>query len=221
MAKTSIMDIKQELIVFLRNQDLISISDRGVTTSQDTGTFASASTHTLATNPTLVKNVRDITIATTALTFGTDYTVNYSTGVITFIAAQTGAYTINYDQGSTDRLFPDFPQPYLNISDFPRISVDIISGATSEFGIGATPTQSEYIITIVCYDAKQTNVENMIAAVRSDILDNKKNFFYIPFLTVTTMGPLLITPFGKNKILQRNQDIMARFIFESWEHIKK
>jgi hypothetical protein len=32
------------------------------------------------------------------------------------------------------------------------------------------------------------------------------------------MGPLLVTPFGQNKIMQRNQDIMARFIFEQWKH---
>jgi len=35
-----LMDMKQELVVFLRNQDILTISERGVTTSQDTGTFA-------------------------------------------------------------------------------------------------------------------------------------------------------------------------------------
>ena len=214
MAKTSLWDIKQELVVFLRNQDLISIGTRGVTTSTDTGTFSAASTHTLATNPTLVKNVRSVTRGT-LLVFGTDYIVNYATGVITFTVAQTGAYTIIYDQGSNDKIFPDFPQPYLKIADFPRIAVDIISGATSEFGIGADVSQSEYIVSIVCYDKDQDDVEALIAAVRSDILDNKKNFYYIPFLTITSMGPLLITPFGQNKIMQRNQDLMVKFIFES------
>ena len=214
MAKTSIWDIKQELVVYLRNKDIISISDRGVTTSTDTGTFASAATHTLATNPTLVKNIRSVTRGS-LLVFGTDYTVNYTTGVITFTAAQTGAYTIIYDQGATDRIFPDFPQPYLKLVNFPRVAVDIISGSSSEFGIGATPTQSEYIISITVYDKDQSDVEEMIADIRSNFIDDKKNFFYIPFMTITSMGPLLITPFGQNKIVQRNQDIMVRFIFES------
>ena len=215
MAKTSIMDIKQELIVFLRNQDLISISDRGVTTSQDTGTFASASTHTLATNPTLVKNVRDITIATTALTFGTDYTVNYSTGVITFIAAQTGAYTINYDQGSTDRIYPDFPQAHLKIKDFPRIAVDILGASSNEYELGAGSTYSEYDMTIVGYDKDQSDVEQIIASIRSNMMSNKKTFYYSPFVTPTGMGALLISPFGENKIFQRNQDFKIRFIYDS------
>ena len=214
MTKYSIWDIKEELVVYLRNKDVISITNRGVTTSQDTGTFSAAATHTLATNPTLVKNVRDITIATNLLTFGTDYTVNYKTGVITFTTAQTGAYVINFDQGATDRIFPDFPQPYLKLNNFPRIAVDIISGNTTEFGIGANINQSEYIISIVCYDKDQSDVEDMIASIRSNLMDDKKNFYYIPFLTMTSMGPLLATPFGQNKIFQRNQDIMGRFIFE-------
>lgn len=214
MTKTSITDIKRELLIFLRNSDIISIADRGVTTSQDTGTFTSASSHTLATNPTLIKNIRNVNVALTDLTFGTDYTVNYNTGVITFITAQTGAYIIDYDQGSNDKVWFDFPQPYLTLKDFPRIGFDIISGSTTEFGIGANTSQSEYIVSIVCYDKDQDDVENMIANIRSKLLDNKKNFYYIPFLTVTTMGPLLITPFGQNKIMQRNQDLMIKFIFE-------
>jgi hypothetical protein len=214
MVKTSILDIKTELVVFLRNSDIISTSDRGVTTKTDTGTFTSESTYTLSTSPTLVKNVRSVTVASVPLSFGTDYTVNYTNGVISFTSAKTGAYSIVYDYGATDRIFPDFPQPYLTLNKFPRIAVDIISGTTNEFGIGSSPTQSEYIISIVAYDSDQEDVETMIASIRSTMLDNKKNFYYIPFLTITSMGPLLNTPFGQNKIFQRNQDMMARFIFE-------
>jgi len=214
MVKTSISNIKQELVVYLRNKDIISTTDRGVTTSTSTGTFTSASTYTLAVNPTLVKNVRSVVVDGTTLSYGTDYTVNYVTGVITFTVAQTGAYTIIYDQGTTDKIYPDFPQPYLSLASFPRIAVDIISGATNEFGIGASPTQSEYLVSIVCYDKDQDDVESMLSSVRSNLIDDKKNFYYIPFLTLTSMGPLLSTPFGQNKIMQRNQDLMVRFIFE-------
>ncbi len=59
MSVTNLIDeklIKQELVVFLRNQDVFSTTVRGVTTSQDTGTFSSNSTHTLTTNPTKTNN---------------------------------------------------------------------------------------------------------------------------------------------------------------------
>ena len=136
----SLMDIKQELVVLLRSADLISISDRGVSTETDTGTFSTDLTHLLGTSPTLVKNVRSVVVSASPLSFGTDYLVNYTTGLITFTSAQSGAYTIIYDQGSNDSIFPDFPQPHLKLSDFPRIAVDIIGSTSNEIVIGAAIT---------------------------------------------------------------------------------
>ena len=210
---TSLMNIKQELVVWLRNSDIISIGNRGVPTSQDTGTFASDSTHTLATNPTLVKNVRDVTRGS-LLVFGDDYTVNYTTGVITFTSAQTGSFTINYDQGSSDSIYPDFPQPHLKLDNFPRIAVDIITSSSNEMGIGASLTESEYGVSIVCYDVDQTDVETMVSAVKTQIMADKKSLFYPKFITPTSVGPLLVSEFGRNKIFQRNQDLDVRFNYD-------
>lgn len=214
MAKVTITQIKQEITVFIRNQDIISTSDRGVTTSQDTGTFSGDSTHTLATNPTLCKNVRDVTVAGSLLDFGDDYTVNYTTGVISFTSPQTGAYVINYDQGSTDKIYPDYPQPYLKLSQFPRIAVDVISGITREVELGTASNFTNYIVNIVCYDKDQDDVESIVSAVREDIIDNKKNFYYFPFIGPTALGPLIPSPFGQNKIFQRNQDCEIQFVYE-------
>ncbi len=144
MTNISIWDIKQEVVVFIRNQDIVSISDRGVTTSQDTGTFTAANSHTLATNPTLVKNVRNVDIGGSDLDFGVDYTVSYVTGVISFTTPQTGAYTIDYDQGSTDRIFPDFPQKYLKLNQFPRVAAEIIDAQTKELALGGGSTMTNF-----------------------------------------------------------------------------
>jgi len=211
---TSLMNIKEELVVFLRNQDIISIGNRGVTTSQDTGTFSSDSSYTLATNPTLTKNVRDVTVASVLLEFGTDYTVNYGTGVISFVSAQTGSYTINYDQGSSDSIYPDFPQPHLKLVNFPRIAIDIISSSSNEVGIGAGITQSQYVVSIVCYDKDQTDVENLVSNSKTAIMSNKKNLYYSNFITPSNVGPLLVSEFGKNKIFQRNQDMEVLFNYD-------
>lgn len=210
----TLMNIKQELVVLLRNADLISISDRGVTTSTDTGTFSGAGTWTLAVNPTKAKNVRSIVVDSSPLLFGDDYTVNYTSGVITFVSNQSGAYTIIYDQGTTDRIYPDFPQPHLKINQFPRIAVDIIGSSSNEIGIGAAITESSYTISIVCYDKDQTDVENLVSSCRALIITNKKLLFYSPFITPTSVGPLLISEFGQNKIMQRNQDAEVRFEFD-------
>ncbi|MHA1481846.1 MAG: hypothetical protein ACTSQA_00225 [Candidatus Heimdallarchaeaceae archaeon] len=209
----SLMQIKQELVVALRNESLISISDRGVTTETDTGTFSATSSYTLSTSPTLVKNVRSVVVSASPLSFGTDYTVNYTTGVISFTSAQTGDYTIIYDYGSKDRIFPDFPQPHLKLSDFPRIAVDIINSSSNEIGIGADITESDYTVSIICYATEQTVVEDLVSGVKDFLMANKKNLFYSPFITPTITGPLLVTEFGNNKLLQRNIDADVRFEF--------
>ena len=215
MAKTNLWSIKQELCVFLRNQDILSTSIRGVTTQQDTGTFSDNSSHTLATSPTQVKNVRNVEVASADLNFGSDYTVDYSTGVISFTPNVTGDYVIDYDTGTTDRIFPDFPQADLKLNAFPRIGFDIISGKTEENSLGAQSNMSRYLISIVSYDKDQDNVEQIISNIRTAIQDNKKNFYYSPFITPVSLGPLLPSEFGNNKVFQRNQDCEILFVYET------
>lgn len=210
----SLMQIKQELVVFLRNADILTTTARGVTTSSDTGTFSAAATHTLGTNPTLAKNVRSVVVGGSTLSLGDDYTVNYTTGVITFTVAQTGAYTISYDQGSADKIFPDFPQAHLTLSQFPRVAVDIIGASSNEFGIGAEITQTTYQVSIICYAKDQTTLEDLVSSVKSNLMSNKKNFYYSAFITPTSAGPLLVSEFGEKKIMQRNQDAEVRFSFD-------
>lgn len=208
-------DIKQEICVFLRNNDVLSISTRGVSTEQDTGTFIAANTHTLATNPTLVKNVRNVNVDTTDLTFGTDYTVNYATGVISFTSSQTGDYIIDYDQGTQDRIFPDYPQAYTKISAVPRVGFDIISGLTEELALGGGANITEYIIKVIIYDDDISNVDVVMNTLRKKVMEGKKTFYIFPFITPTAMGTLLPSGWGNGKIFQRDQNFLIRRVVES------
>lgn len=211
----SLMDIKSELVVNLRNQDLISISDRGVTTVTEEFN-GDGNTKQFQFSNTNVKNVRSVTIDAGSMAFGIDYTVDYVNAQINFTVAPgsgTDNVDISLDFGSQDRIFPDFPQPHLKLSDFPRIAVDIISSTSNEIGIGAAITESDYTVSIICYATNQTVVENLVSGVKDFIMANKKSLFYSPFITPTSTGPLLVTEFGQNKILQRNQDAEVRFEF--------
>jgi len=203
--------IKQELVNLMRSNDILSIGTRGVTTEQDTGTFVVAGTHTLETNPTLVKNIRSIVVGGTSLNWGEDYTLDFDTGEITFPSPQYGAYTIDYDVGSTDRIFPDFPQANLALNQFPRIAVDIKGSVATEFGIGAAATQSTYSIAIIAYSKSQEEVETMISAIKTLLMANKKSLHYSAFITPTNVGSLLVSEFGEKKVFSRNQDAEVRF----------
>lgn len=207
--------IKEELVVFLRNEDIISISDRGVNTQIDTGTFSATSNYTVAVNPTLIKNVRTITVAGSPLTRYTDYSVNYDTGVISFRNPQTGAYVIQYDEGSTDRIFPDFPQADLKLSAFPRIAVDIIGGDIMDIDLGASTTRHDYNITIICYSAEVEEMETMVTDVIRAMLINKKTFYYIKYMKTDILGPILNSPDKQNKIVSRSIDFVGKFNYET------
>ena len=108
MTNISKFDVIEELAQFLRNQDVLTTTVRGVTTTTENGTFASDSTHLIA--DTQIKNIRSITRGT-LLALGTDYT--YDTDFddsgtkktkITFTSAQTGSYTATLGYEEIERL---------------------------------------------------------------------------------------------------------------------
>ena len=371
----AITDIKQELVVFLRNSDIFTTTQRGVTTSEDTGTWSAETNHTLATNPTLVKNVRGITdedspeetyetfdsgdlgntnisssfshaqtftigatgsnedfiltdielklskdgtpdddlvisikevdyrgfpvgntlstlsvdegdisdvntsfetfdmpscvlkkgkkyalvltsntspvreysalLDTTAVYSGgnawagvtspdtwtetegaafafkingqkilvpnVEYWVDYSTGVISFENVQIGAYIILYDQGSTDKIYPDFPRDDLSISSYPRIAVDIIAGTSDAFGIGGASFITGYGVSVVAFSYNVGDIETYIQSIRTAFINASNDFYNISFIKPTAMGPLIESPDRSSQILQRSQDFEIMF----------
>lgn len=209
--------VRQELVVFLRNQNIFTTTQRGVTTQSDTGTFASDSSHTLATAPTTARNVRSIVIASVTKKLGTDYTVDYTTGVITFTSAQTGDYTISYDTGGTPKVYPDFPRDDLKISAFPRIGLDIITIPSSAGGLGNVNV-SDISFTVVVYDKKSEDISDYITAIRTAFITAQTSFYYMGiYVKPTSIGPILKSPRekGKDKILQQNIDFVSKFKYET------
>lgn len=206
----NIQDTKNEQVQFLRNSDIFTTSQRGVTTQSDTGTFSSDSTHTLSTNPTTAKNVRSVIIDSNTLTYGKDYTINFLTGVITFTTAQSGDYTISYDTG-TDKIYPDFPRDDLTINSYPRIAVDILNAPFSPFGIGGSSFISDVNMTIVVYDNNSNDLDGYIQTIKDLYVSNSKNFYYLSYVNITMIGPTINSQDKKDEIMQKNIDIIGRF----------
>ena len=210
----NLQNIKTELVNFIRNQDVLTTVQRGVTTYQDTGTFDADSAHTLGNSPTIVKNVRSVVVAAVTLTYGADYTVNFDTGVISFTVAQSGAYTIDYDSGSTDKIYPDFPRDDLTINSYPRIAVDIVGVNTDAFGIGGTEFISNITFTVVVYGDNADLVDTYIQTIRDALISNTKSFNYISFIKPVLTGPLINSPDRSDEIMHRNSDYQGMFSVE-------
>lgn len=206
----NLTNIKTELINFIRNADVLSTTQRGVTTSTDTGTFDAAETHTLETNPTLVKNVRSVTRGT-LLVYGQDYTVNFVTGVISFTTAQTGSYTIIYDQGSRDSIYPDFPRDDLDISSYPRIAADFSGIPADALGIGGTDLISSPRIAIVIYSDSVTDIDTYTQTIKDDMKTNSKLFYYFRYTKLTFISPIIESPDRSAEIMHRNLDYEIMF----------
>lgn len=216
MAKVDLIEVKGELVNFIRNQDILSIATRGVTTvTEEFNGDNSTTTFNLANSTS--KNIRTVTVDAAAQTFGVDFTFDLVAATVTFIVAPpsgTDNVDVTYDFGPTDKIFPDFPMADKKLSDFPRIAVELISGTTAEYALNADGNVTDYIATMVCYSESERQVENMVSDIRQALQDNKKNFFFFPFITPTAMGPPIVVPWGKQKIFQRNQDANVRFIYE-------
>jgi len=220
MAVTNLLNlnqIKQELVVFLRNSDIISIGDRGVATAtaEVIGT-GDAGEVDFALGNADAKNVRFVYLATVAQTFGTDYTVNYTTYTVTFTTPPGSAVevTATYDYGSSDSIYPDFPRTDLGINSYPRIAVAVTSVATDEMGIGGAANINDILLSVYFYANGMVAVDDYIKDARSAFLQNKKTFYYLKFLTPVNESPLINEPARGDKIYTRSMDLRALFNVE-------
>jgi len=208
-------EILKEVTVFIRNSDALSTTIRNVTTATATGTFA-ADTY-LDISVSNVKNIRSITVGGVLKTRYTDYTVNYNYSTtktrITFIAAQTGVYSIPYDYG-TDKIFPDYPKSELKISNFPRVAIDVLSIATDAGGLGNT-NLSQITFSVTAYASKKNDIMDYIRNIRTAFIENQLNFYYLgSYIRPILTGPLIVTEDARDKIFQQNIDFVAPVNYE-------
>ena len=209
---------RQELTVFLRNSDIFTITERGVTTATATGTFAGETS--LLIDVANGKNIRSITVAASPLALGTDYTVDLTfddSGTtkikISFVSAQTGDYSIPYDFG-TDKIWPDFPRDDLSINSYPRVAVDIQDVGSDAFGIGGSDYISDIAISVVVYAQSTEKIDSLISTIREKIMTANSDFFYLRFIKPTGTGPLIQDPDKRQEIMSRNVDFTSAFNVE-------
>lgn len=207
----NIQSVKQEQADFLRNNDVFSTTQRGVTTANATGTLSGTKVITIS--RTNVKNIRSITVGGASKVLGTDWTADYKHAngcVITFEANQTGDYVVSHDYG-TDSIFPDFPRDDLTINSYPRIAVDILNVSIDAFGVGGSQFISNVALTIVVYDDNSDDLDGYIQTIKDLYVSNAKNFYYLKFVKPTLIGPTINSPDKRDEIMQKNLDILGQF----------
>lgn len=217
----NLTNIKREIINYLR----VNLTDPK---SRGTTTLATLSGTGVATdflvNVSTIKGIINVEHpVNTALTYGTDYT--YDTDYddsgtkklkISFTAAPasgTDNIEVNYTYGST-WIYPDYSQVQSTLSDFPRVTVDVLLASTNDDSLDGAHKLTNITISITVNDFKPERLDSIIDEIRGLMLNKQKTFYYSKYITPSNISPLIYTENTNNKIFQRTIDFDSLFNFE-------
>jgi hypothetical protein len=206
--------VEIELVNFVRNQNIVSTTDRGVTTTTQTFSGNGVLTQFTVSNTPLA-NVRSITISAVAQTYGTDYAI--SGNVITFNTAPasgTNNISVQYDYGVDDNVVTATSQSIATISTFPCVVAGITTSNSEEGDISGDSNFTNALITFTVMAIGKANTQSIITSLREAILNNKKNFSTLRYLTPVTSGPNIPQANKGDKIYLKTLECRAPLIEE-------
>lgn len=215
---------RQEFLVFLRNSDILSTTQRGVTTKTDK--FVATAGQTVFTLSSFtVRNVRSVLVNSVAKLPYKDYNPAYNQGIastITFLSGLTLSDTVDiqydYSSGTAEKVWPDYPEVLFLPTNCPRVGFDFISMRTTPIGIGATNWLTDALVRVKFYDlGTYKTIDQFISTLRSKLKAAQKSFYHFQIAYVTDLSPVNITLNVANigKVFERFVDITMRFAFES------
>lgn len=231
MTTLNMESMKTEFVVFLRNSDILSITQRGVSTISDRFTATAAQTVFTLSN-SVTRNVRNVMVEYVDKTDFVDYSVDYKVtdSTVTFATGVTAddLVIVKYDHSSglLEKIFPDYPEIEYLANSVPRVGFDIIAQRTKPISIGDTNWLSDALIRIKVYDKNIKNIDNFITTIRNKVKAAQLSFFHFPIVTISNIGPPLLHDFINKmtsgdktrlagKVYEKAVDLVAKFSYES------
>lgn len=231
MATADQQKMKTEMVVFLRNSDILSTAQRGVTTDSSVAT-ATASQTLFTISHNVVRNIRYVTVNGASKSAYTDYTPDYkaASSTVTFLTGLTNGDKVDigldYSSGTVEKIWSDYPEIEYLPSAIPRVGFDIIAQRTEPLGIGDTNWLTDAMMTIKVYDSNLKAVDGYITTIRSKVKAAQRAFYHFPLITIGNVGPPLLHDFvskvqnsGKarlaGKVFEKAIDLICRFNYES------
>ena len=176
------INTKNEFLNFLRTSDVFSTTVRGVTTVTDSGTTSETGDEIITLDNSTVKNIRAVTYDGSTISYGTGYTFDIDAGTVTLLSVATSkAYTIQYDYGTSDKIYPDYPRPDLDLSSYPRIGFDIYAQNSEIAGFGNV-NKINFRFMINIYASTNLLVEEYIDTLRVAIVNGQKSLYTISYM---------------------------------------
>lgn len=212
--------LKEEMVVFLRNSDILSTSERGVTTTSDT--FIATAGQTIFTlTKNVARNIRSVTVQAVSKTCYTDYTPSYgaSSSTVTLLVGATVGDTVivsyDYSAGLAERIFPDYPEIIYLVDQCPRIGFGIEMSKTDIIGIGNPNYLTDCIVTIKVYSKNLKSLDGYIYTLRNAIKTRQKGFYYFPIVYPSTISPAITVEHLNKKVFMKSIDLLMKFNYES------
>ncbi|HEU04630.1 MAG TPA: hypothetical protein ENH95_05915 [Nitrosopumilus sp.] len=231
MSTTDMEKLKTEMVVFLRNSDILSITQRGVTTISNV--FNATTNQTVFTlSNAVARNIRSVVLASEPHTPDRatknaydDYTPDYKSisSTITFgtgISENSSVIvTYDYSSGTTEKVWADYPELQYLPASVPRVGFDITGFRTQALSIGDSNWFSDALITVKVYDSNLKNIDGFISTIRSKVKESQLSFYHFQIVRPKNIGPALlhdITSKSKlsGKVFEKAIDLLARFNFE-------
>lgn len=211
MTVTGLIDFNEiswEIVNFIRNQDIFTTSTRGVTTTTETFSGDASETHFTVSNTPLA-NIRSVQVNSVLQTYGKDYKLNTSNQIIFTSAPASGSdnISVQYDYGDDQKILPEWDQSLVTVSKYPLIGVHLTSGRSVDASSDGNVNISDFLVSFYVYAKKKDGLNNYARDLRKAILNNKKNFYNLRYVTPISYGP--IVPQDNNKVYLRTVECSA------------
>ena len=213
-------DLKEEILVYLRNNLHSSDHKNRMTLGSEVGTADGTATYTM-TSVSGLSAVSGISVNSVVQTNFIDYIVDYKNTTprtspsITFTSTPvSGQEVIIYYWTGTEWIYPDFPKNSLSMNSFPRIAFDVITQTREPFGIGGTVFKSDITFQMNAYSDKHYEVDEYLHKAGSVFMKNAKGFNSFEFVIPMGLGPSGKVPGRNEDIITQSQDFMLKNIFD-------
>lgn len=218
MAVHNTYDVKEELLVYLRNN--LHSSDPKSRMTLGSQLFTAGSNSTLWTvTGSHVSAVSGVMIKTTTLT-PSEYDVDYQNTnpgapiTVTTSTVGTGSTVVVYYWSGTEWIYPDMPRNDLGMNSYPRIAFDVISLRREPFGIGGTSFKSDYMVQMNVYADKNSTIDDLIHKAGSVFMKGAKNFQNWQFIYPSNISPTMKAQSKNEKISFKAQDFVVKGIYD-------
>ena len=212
------INVKNEILNFIRNENIISSTLRGVETRTETFNVLN-STPTLTLAEDGVKNIRQVDVDGTIYTAFEQYNIlNLNTRdktQIEFLTSISGnTISVEYDYGIGDKIYADFPQDFITIDSFPRIGFDIVNIETESLSFSDDYYQKSLVFEFRVL-SKSEDVEIIAQNLYDALFNNRKDFFYTTFMRPQDISSKALIDSTSNKIFGVSMRFVAPTQYEN------